>query len=111
MSEAIDLQQWVVETVEETAGEGKSDYWSARSWVKREARQEPAIETERIGGAIDQAVEADELLSWHGLLAVRDRETLLGIVEEERDAEITRKILVGKCNEALQELSEGGESA
>lgn len=59
---------------------------------------------DEIKDAISTALVRNELLSWHGLLAPVEEDVLRRIIEAEKEADITRKILVGKVNRYRQYL-------
>lgn len=73
-------------------------------WTSNERMRSDAVKphTEYTKKSLKKAVqnlsEAGEIVCWHGLLSPATDEQLKAIIENERQAEITRSTLVGECN-------------
>jgi hypothetical protein len=58
---------------------------------------------DQVSTAIRAAVENDDLLSWNGRLARTDRESLVAVIEAERERESTRTNLIARCNRLMEQ--------
>lgn len=54
--------------------------------------------------ALRAALENDDLLEWHGRLAVADETNLLEVIEEETQSDTPRKSLIANCNKLLADV-------
>ncbi|RQG93759.1 hypothetical protein [Natrarchaeobius oligotrophus] len=52
--------------------------------------------------AVDALVEEGSLITWHGLLAPANADHLQAIIENEKQSEITRDLLIRKCEGFLE---------
>ena len=96
-----DAYQWVLATASEQTTE--SDPWTSERYLVQEGRKPKHGHTKtEVRDAISQAKVANDLIGWHGLLAPATPGHLQEIIEAELDADITRRILIGKCNRYLQ---------
>lgn len=86
-----------------------ADPWTSDGKIHEHGRQN-GLSKQQVSNEIDQALVAGDLLEWHGLLTLREPDHLRGVIEAERNATITRKILIGKCNRALSSLRESQSS-
>ena len=78
------------------------DPWTGKPFVAQEAeKRSNDADKEEVKSAVEQLVDEDELLYWHGLIARPTPEILHAIIERERDAETTRKLLIGEVNRFL----------
>lgn len=57
--------------------------------------------------ALEAAIENDDLLEWHGQLAVAEPEPLQAVIEGEVASDSPRKALIGHCNQLLDEVDGG----
>ncbi|WP_265109144.1 hypothetical protein [Halosolutus halophilus] len=97
----IDVYQWVLDTVHEYPAQTDSR-WGCRGNLVHQGRKLDGVTKDDVREAITRAVDNEDLISWHGLLARADIETLREIVRvETEEHEITRQILVGKCNKLI----------
>ena len=78
------------------------DPWTGKPFVAQEAekRSNDANKGE-VKSAVERLVDEDELFYWHGLIARPTPEILHAIIEREREAETTRRLLIGKANRFL----------
>lgn len=58
---------------------------------------------------IQAAIENGDIFEWHGQVALVDEPSIEAVRDEEIEADITRKRLIGKCNGILQNLRDDGE--
>ncbi|OLZ39124.1 hypothetical protein A6E15_19365 [Natrinema saccharevitans] len=73
--------------------------WTGQSRLKQEASKgNVPCSRDEISEAVDRLLEADRVVSWHGLLAPATDEHLAAIIENEVEADVTRSLLVGKAN-------------
>lgn len=80
--------------------------WTAKNHLAQDAG---AADLERgfVQTAVDDAVSRGDAFGWHGLVAAMDVDVLRAIVEKELEADITRQVLVGNLNAAIQEVKAG----
>lgn len=103
-----DVYAWVLDTVADTLGGHDKPLWSSRTQVLAQAvKTTNSYDKAAAKRAINQAIDNDDLFLWHGLLAPADPEHLRKIIEAEREATITRKLMVGKINKLLGRLNGG----
>lgn len=111
-SKPKDVYEWVKGEVAhrtEPAPDGKQDVssnvWTAKRRLNEDGRKFSVhYSPEEIAGGADSLVADGELFGWHGLLAPMTKRSIRAIIENERKATITRSVLVGKANAALQEV-------
>lgn len=97
----VDVYQWVLENVHEYPA-GTDSRWGSRGNLVYEGRKLDGVGKDDVQEAIACAVDNDDLLSWHGLLARTEIDRLRELVRvEHEEHEITRSILVGKCNKLI----------
>ncbi|QCW03593.1 hypothetical protein [Natrinema pallidum] len=109
----VDVYQWVLENVHEYPA-GTDPRWGSRGNLVYEGRKLNGVEKNDVQKAIARAVDNEDLLSWHGLLARAEIDRLRELVRiEHEEHDITRQILVGKCNKliAKKKRERAGESA
>ncbi|WMT07831.1 hypothetical protein NP511_02250 [Natrinema thermotolerans] len=109
----VDVYQWVLENVHEYPA-GTDPRWGSRGNLVYEGRKLDGVSKEDVQKAIARAVDNEDLISWHGLLARAEVDRLREITRaEHEDHDITRGILVGKCNKliAKKKKADGTESA
>ncbi|WP_226479124.1 hypothetical protein [Natrinema amylolyticum] len=95
---SVDVDQWVLENVHEYPA-GTDSRWGSRGNLVHHGRKLDGVSKDDVEAAIARAVDNEDLLSWHGLLARAEVDRLREIVRvEHEEHEITRQILVGKCN-------------
>lgn len=59
--------------------------------------------------ALQAAKENDDVLDWHGRLALTDEDSLRLVIEEQVESDTPRKILIGRCNQLLADLREADQ--
>ena len=101
-------EQWVLEKVREDTApdpDGHQDahgtVWTGRRNVVGHGDKPGQPTRDEKLGAVRALLERGELIGWHGLLAPATDEHLRAIIENERRAGITRKLLVGRANQLL----------
>lgn len=106
------VTDWVLDRVEEyTDADGElgqnenSDTWtSTRSIAAGGEKFSVPYSKDQIQAAVDRLVEDTEVVEWHGLIAPATDKHLASIIEAEREASVTRKLLVGHVNTVRQEV-------
>lgn len=111
----VDVYQWVLDNVHEYPA-GTDSRWGSRGNLVHQGRKLDGVEKDDVQAAIARAVDNEDLLSWHGLLARAEVDRLREITRvEHEEYDITRGILVGKCNKLIatkkQEQADGAEVA
>ncbi len=97
----IDVYQWVLENVHEYPSATDSR-WGCRGNLVHQGRKLDGVSKDDVHEAIARAVDNEDLISWHGLLARAEIDRLRDIVRvEHEEHEITRSMLVGKCNKLI----------
>ncbi|SEW09932.1 hypothetical protein [Natrinema salifodinae] len=97
----VDVYQWVLDNVHEYPA-GTDSRWGSRGNLVHQGRKLDGVEKEDVEEAIARAIDNEDLLSWHGLLARAEIDRLREIVRiEHEEHDITRQILVGKCNKLI----------
>ncbi|QRV14257.1 hypothetical protein JMJ58_15090 [Haloterrigena salifodinae] len=110
----IDLYQWVLDNVHEYPA-GTDSRWGCRGNLVHQGRKLDGVEKADVLEAIGRAVNNEDLLSWHGLLARAEVDRLRELVRiEHKEHDISRQILVGKCNKLIakkrqEEADDGAE--
>ena len=66
-----------------------------------------ALEVDEYQRALQAAIENDDLLKWHGQLAVAEPEPLQAVIEAEAATDSPRTALIGRCNQLLDEVDGG----
>lgn len=109
-----DIREWIRERIESHIDLGEpthqDDPWSSKYHVRQDI-QYGEFGRDEVVAEIMAMVDDGELILWHGYVAPRRPEVLQAIIEAEHQTPVTRKILVGKCNRALQDLNEDGGAA
>ncbi|MFC6766051.1 hypothetical protein [Natrinema soli] len=108
----VDVYQWVLENVREFPA-GIDSRWGSCGNLVHQGRKLDSVEKDDVQAAIARAVDNEDLLSWHGLLARAEIDRLREIVHVEHEEHgITRQILVGKCNKliAAKKQEQAGEA-
>ncbi|SEQ28584.1 hypothetical protein [Natrinema salaciae] len=109
----VDIYEWVLENVHEYSA-GADSRWGSRDNLVHQGRKLDGASKDDVQKAITRAVDNEDLISWHGLLSRAEIDRLREIVRiEHEEHEITRQILVGKCNKliATKKRERAGESA
>ena len=70
-----------------------------------------SLEVDEYQRALEAAFQRDDLLRWHGQLAVAEPEPLQAIIEAEATSDSPRKALIGRCNQLLDEVEVDQEAA
>lgn len=74
-------------------------------WTSSERMRADAVKPhtdytkDSLKAAVNELREDGEIITWHGLLAPANGEHLTAIIENEAQSDVTRSILVGRCNE------------
>ncbi|NUC71749.1 hypothetical protein HTZ84_05395 [Haloterrigena sp. SYSU A558-1] len=98
----IDIYQWVLDNVHEYPA-GTDSRWGCRGNLVHQGRKLDSVEKADVQEAIGRAVNNEDLISWHGLLARAEVDRLRELVRiEHEEYDITRQILVGKCNNLIE---------
>ena len=104
------LREWILARMEEHIDlDDPSDQkhpWSSKDHVRQDV-QFREFSPEEIEAEINRMVDDGTLIYWHGWCAPNREDVLRAIIAAEREADFTRKILVGRCNRYLQEDSDG----
>lgn len=102
-------REWVLSRIRErTAPEpdgkqnGQSALWTSINWLKQDASGSDLLERDDVQPLVWELASRDRIIYWHGLMAPATDEHLRAIIENERQAGFTRKLLVGQCNQLLQ---------
>ncbi|WP_226041536.1 hypothetical protein [Natrinema sp. DC36] len=109
----VDVYQWVLDNVHEYPA-GTDSRWGSRGNLVHQGRKLDGVTKEDVQMEIARAVENEDLLSWHGLLVRVEIDRLREITRvEHEEHDITRGILVGKCNKliATKKQEQGDEPA
>lgn len=102
----VDLVEAVLAIVrEETSVE---DPWTNRGDIVEYAYVDGYDDEDAIRGAIQAAVDAGRLFSWHGLIVLGEDDRLRAMQEEEARKDYTRRILMRKATKHRRRLSEQG---
>jgi len=97
----VDVYQWILENVHEYPA-GTDSRWGSRGNLVYEGRKLDGVSKDDVQEAITRAIDNEDLLSWHGLLARAEIDRLRELTRvEHEEHEITRGILVGKCNKLI----------
>ncbi|MFC6765479.1 hypothetical protein [Natrinema soli] len=109
----VEVYQWVLENIHEYPAWIDSR-WGSRGNLVHHRRKLDGVTKEDVQVAISRAVDNEDLLSWHGLLARAEIDRLREITRvEHEEHNITRGILVGKCNKliAMKKQEQADENA
>lgn len=88
------------------------DLWTSPKRIKQDGvKASVPYSRGDLEAEVNAAIDDGDLLAFAGLVAPVTPDHLRAIIQAERDADITRKVLVGKCNRLLQESKEGGDDA
>ena len=99
-----ELYEWVLREADNPRA-ATCGPWTSRDHIVQEGiKNKHGFEREDIESAISTALVRNDLLEWHGLLVPVTKGKLRSVIEAEREADHTRKILVGKVNRYLQTL-------
>ncbi|QLG47864.1 hypothetical protein [Natrinema halophilum] len=97
----VDVYEWVLGNVHKYPA-GTDSRWGCRSNLVHQGRKLDGVSKDDIEEAIARAVENEDLISWHGLLARAEIDRLRELIRvEHEEHDITRSILVGKCNKLI----------
>jgi len=76
--------------------------WTGANHLKAQARKDRVdFDVNELEVALEELREAGEIVTWHGLVTLASDEHLETIIENEVQSDITRGILVGRCNRLL----------
>ena len=70
-----------------------------------------SLDVDNYETALKAAVQRDDLLRWHGQLAVAEPEPLRAVIEAEAASDSPRKALIGRCNQLLDGNGRDQEAA
>lgn len=74
-------------------------------WTSNERMRSDAVKPhtdytkDSLRTAVDELREDGEIVTWHGLLAPAVDDHLKAIIENEAESDVTRSLLVARCNE------------
>lgn len=108
-------EEWVMTRVRErtdTEVDGKQMHsaavWTSTTQMRSDSAKPSCPHSkDEIEVAIQSLRDDNRLVYWHGLMAPADPEHIRAIIQNEQEAGFTRRILVGKCNELLAEVTGG----
>lgn len=98
--------QKVVGTVRQNTG-GKQPPLASERAIRSICCSTGPLEVDEYQRTLQAAIENDDLLEWHGQLAVAEPEPLQAVVEAEAASDSPRKALIGRCNQLLDEVDDG----
>lgn len=113
-----EVREWVMDTVRqntEPIPEGQniqSPLWTShRRLASGGERWSTPHSRDMVERATNALISRGRLFSWHGQVCPTDPDHLRAVIEAERNADVTRQILIGKANRVIQEQNgdEGGE--
>ncbi|MUV59953.1 hypothetical protein [Halobacterium sp. CBA1126] len=94
--------EWVRENTEPVADGEQSNHgavWAGGSNLKGQARKDRIpFDVDELDAALDELQESGDIITWFGLVAPATDEYLDAIIENEVQSDITRNVLIGKCN-------------
>ena len=90
----------VVGTVRQNTS-GKQPPLVSESAVRVCACSTGSLDVDSYETALEAAIENDDLLEWHGQLAVAEPEPLQAVVEAEVASDSPQNALIGRCNQLL----------
>jgi len=99
----------VIGAVRQNTG-GKQPPLVSESAVRSICCSTGSLDVDNYETALKAAVEHEDLLRWHGQLAVAESDPLQAIIEGEIAPKSPRKGLIGRCNQLL-DGNEGGQEA
>lgn len=102
----VDLVEAVLAIVEEETS--VEDPWTDRGDIVEYAYVDGYDDEDAIRGAIQAAVDAGRLFSWHGLIVLGEDDRLRAMQEEEARKDYTRRILMRKATKHRRRLREEG---
>lgn len=104
--------EWVLQDAEENARAKSAGPWTSEDHLLQQGvkPKNGGFSRDEIKDAISQALVQNELIGWHGLLARTTEEKLREIIEAEKEADITRQILIGKVNRYIKHLHREGKT-
>lgn len=109
MTKAAVLEQIQERTSPEPDGVQNShgNIWTSNERLRSDAVKPGTDYTKPgLGAILEDLREDGDIVTWHGLLAPATDEHLRAIIENEQESDITRRLIVGRCNELR---SGGGE--
>jgi len=93
---------WLEENTDPVVDGGQDNQaavWAGTPRLKAQARKDRIdFDVDELEDALDVLQENGDIITWHGLVAPATDEHLQTIIENEVKSDITREILVGKCN-------------
>jgi len=93
----------VVEMIRHNTG-GKQPPLVSESAVRVTACSTASLDADHYETALKAAVQNDDILCWHGQLAVAEPEPLQAVIEAKASSDSPRKALIGRCNQLLDEV-------
>lgn len=102
-----EIHEWVLEAVDDWIDgdhtEPRGPFCSKYHLRERAQSNDAPYTPEQVESAAHTLIDEGELLDWGGLLVPTSRDRLVDVIEYEKDeAEITRKILIAKCNKYMK---------
>jgi hypothetical protein len=99
--EQADLREELLDVIDERTSPDEP-------WIStRSLYQLVDASADEIKDELYRASNRDELLEWRGKFAAADRDRLVAVIEAERDADATRRKLIGRANRLMQEVNDG----
>lgn len=102
-----EIHEWVLEAVDDwidgDRNEPRGPFCSKYHLRERAQSSDISYTPNQVENAARTLIGEGELLDWGGLLVTTSRERLVDVIEYEKDeAEITRRLLIAKCNKYLK---------
>ena len=80
------------------------DPWTTRGAVRGKVRERDGISHEQSKDIASRLESFDSAYVWFGFVIRRDPEVIRSTIEQESEADVPRKILIGQLNDELQEV-------
>lgn len=82
--------------------DAKSDLWTSRDRLRSDAvKPGTDYDKESLDGALATLTRQGYVQPFHGLLAPATDDHLRAVIQNEQQAENTRRVLIGRCNQSL----------
>lgn len=106
----VDVRQWVLDEVAERIG--PNDPWTGKGVLVNHANKSATVvDGEEVADTVDDLIDEDELVYWHGLVTLQTVDATRDAVQwEVEEREITRSLLVGKLNTARPSSEQATEA-
>ncbi|MFC6975697.1 hypothetical protein ACFQL1_15140 [Halomicroarcula sp. GCM10025709] len=102
-----DVREWIRERVEARIDlDDPSDQynpWTSKYHLRQDI-EHGEFGRDEVLDACDEMARDGEFLYWHGWITPKREDALTAVIQAEKAADVTRQILIGKCNRALQAL-------